>query len=322
MKRPSLSVVMPNFNHAKFLPISLAALARQSVPADEIIVIDDASTDNSLEVLEGLARQYPSLKVLRNPVNLGVEGAVNRGLEVATGDFVCLEGADDEVMPGFFEKLLRLLAEHPQAGLSVGICRMRDMDSNLSYDFGLQVSNEPCFLPPEKIVELVRQDRFLVFGSAMLWRRDALLTAGKLLVPLRWHTDWFPMFALAFRHGVCFVPEVLAEFRSKPSSVSNAGKKKFKAQLEILRYALDLLDRPENQDIAPLFRRSGVLAPFGKEMLWLLFFHPRYWKNLNPTYLRLALWWTLRIEAKKVLPRFLARFYYKMAGVSTESPAT
>lgn len=322
MKRPSLSVVMPNYNHAKFLPISLAALAQQSVLADEIIVVDDASTDNSLEVLEDLARQYPLLKVYRNPVNLGVAGAVNRGLDLASGDFIGLQGADDEAMPGFFERSLAILAEHPEAGLSAGICRMFDTDSNLSYNFGLHISNEPCYLPPQKIVELVRQDRFLVFGNAMLWRRDALFRAGKYHEPLRWHTDWFPLFAIAFRHGVCFVPEVVAEFRSKPSSVSNTGKRKLKLQLEVLRYALDLLERPENQDIAPLFRQSGVLAPFGKEMLWLIFTHRRYWKNVNSTYLRLAIWWTLRIEAKKILPRSVARLYYKMAGVSAESPAT
>ena len=319
MKRPTLSVVIPNYNHAKFLPAALAAVGTQSVPADEIIVVDDASTDNSLEVLAGLARQYPTLKVYRNPVNLGVAGAVNKGLEMATGDFIALEGADDEVMPGFFEKSLAVLAEHPEAGLSAGICRMFDTDSNLSYNFGLHISEKPCYLPPEKVAELVRQDRFLVFCNAMLWRRDALARAGNYHVPLRWHTDWWPLFALAFRHGVCFVPEVLAEFRSKPSSFSNKGKKKFKVQVGILRYALDLLDRPENQDIAPLFRSSGVLAPFGKEMLWLIVSHRRYWKYLNPTYLRLGLWWTIRIEAKKFLPKSIARLYYKLAGVSAEN---
>jgi len=310
---------MPNYNHASFLPQSLAAVARQSVPANEIIVVDDASTDNSIEVLESLARQYPTLKILRNPVNLGVAGAINRGLEAATGDFVTLPGADDEVMPGFFEKCLRLLAEHPDAGLCAGICRMFDTDSNLSYNFGLHITDQPCFLSPDRIMELVRQDRFLVFTAAMFWRRDAMAKAGNFQKDLRWHTDWWPLFALAFRHGVCFVPEVLAEFRSKPSSFSNKGKKKFKAQVEILRYALDLLDRPENQDVAPLFRKSGVLAPFGKEMLWLVLFHSRYWRNLNPTYLRLALWWTIRIEAKKVLPHSVARLYYKLTGVSADS---
>ena len=322
MKCPSLSVVMPNYNHSRFLPISLAAIAKQSIPADEIIVIDDASTDNSLEVLEGLARQYPSLKVLRNPVNLGVAGAVNRALEAATGDFICLEGADDEVMPGFFEKTVPFLAGHPDAGLCAGICRMIDMDSNLSYDFGRNIASVPCFLTPQQVVQLVRQDRFLVFATAVVWRRDALLRAGNYHAPLRWHSDWFPMFALAFRHGMCFVPEVLGEFRSHPSSLSNRGKKKLEIQLEILRYALDLLDQTDNQDIAPLFRQSGALASFGKEMLWLIFSHRKYWKNINPTYLRLALWWTLRIEAKKILPRSVARLYYKMAGVSAESPAT
>lgn len=81
------------------------------------------------------------------------------------------------------------------------------------------------------------------------------------------------------------------------------------------------MDQPENQDIAPLFRRSGVLAPFGKEMLWLVLTRRRYWKNLNPTFLRQSLWWTLRIEAKKILPPSAARIYFKLAGVSAESPA-
>jgi len=322
MKLPSLSVIVPNYNHSRYLPACLRAIATQSVPADEIIVVDDASTDNSVEVLEGLARQYPSLRVYRNPVNQGFMGTVNRGVDLARGEFVCLPGADDELMPGCFEKSLCLLAGHPQAGLCAAICRMVDTDSRLSYNFGLHITNVPCYLPPQKVVQLVRQDRFLVFATAVVWRREAFVQAGKYQVPLRWHCDWFALFAIAFRHGMCFVPEVLGEFRVVPSSVSNRGKKKLKVQLEVLRHALDLLDLPENQDVAPLFRQSGALAPFGKEMLWLNFSRRKYWKNLNPTYLRLALWWTLRIEAKKILPRSVARLYYKLAGVSAPSPAT
>jgi len=321
MKLPSLSVIVPNYNHSRHLPACLRAIATQSVPADEIIVVDDASTDNSVEVLESLALQYPSLKIYRNPVNQGFMGTVNRGVDLARGQFICAPGADDEIMPGLFEKSLRLLAEYPQAGSSAAICRIFDMKSGLSYNFGVAISSQPCYLSPQKIVELARQGRLLIFSSTMLWRRDAFLKAGKYHVPLRWHCDWFAMFALAFRHGLCFVPEVLGEFRLDPSSVSNRGKSKLKVQLEVLRYALDLLDRPENQDIAPLFRQSGALAPFGKEMLWLVLTRRRYWKNINPTFLRQSLWWTCRIEAKKILPRSAARLYYKLAGVGAESPA-
>jgi glycosyltransferase involved in cell wall biosynthesis len=320
MKLPSLSVIVPNYNHARHLPACLRAIATQSAPPDEIIVIDDASTDNSVEVLEGLARQYPLVKIYRNAVNQGAMRTVNRGIDLAGGEFVCLPGADDEIMPGLFEKSLRLLAEHPQAGLCATVCRMRDLQSQLSYDFGVAISSQPCFLPPLEIVELARQGRLLLFGTSMLWRREALVAAGKYQMLLRWHCDWFAMFALAFRHGLCFVPEVLGEFRKDPSSLSNSGMKKIRVQLEVLRGALDLLDRPENQDVAPLFRRSGILAPFGKEMLWLVLAHRRYWKNINPTFLRQSLWWTLRIEVKKILPRFAARLYFKLSGVSAESP--
>ena len=235
MKLPSLSVVVPNYNHSQYLPACIRAIATQSVPADEIIVVDDASTDNSVEVLQGLARQYPSVKVHRNPVNLGVAGAVSRGIDLASSQFVYLASADDEVMPGFFERTLPLLAGHPEAGLCAGICRMLDMNSRLSYDFGRNITSVPCFLSPQQVVQLVRQHRFLVFGTAVLWRRDAMLRAGKFQAGLRWHSDWFPMFALAFRHGMCFVPEVLAEFRSRPSGLSNSGMKQLGIQLELLR---------------------------------------------------------------------------------------
>lgn len=309
---------MPNYNHARFLPACLAAIAGQSVPAREIIVVDDASTDNSVAVLQELARQYPTLRIYRNEVNQGFMGAVNRGISLATGDFLCLPGADDEIMPGLFEKSLRLLAEHPQAGLCASICRMVDLESNLSYNFGVHVSDQPCYLPPEKVFEYARAGRLIISSATTVWRRDALGQAGNYHAGLRWHCDWFAMFALAFRYGLCFVPEVLGEFRSSPGSVSNSGKRQGEVQREVLRYALEILEREENRDIAPKFRHSGMLAPFGKEMFGLIVGHRRYWKNLTATYLRHAVWWTLRIEAKKILPRSVARVYYKLAGVSGE----
>ena len=266
----------------RYLPACLRALATQSVPADEIIVVDDASTDNSLEVLQGLARQYPLVKVYRNPVNLNVAGAVSRGIDLASGQFVYLASADDEVMPGFFKRTLPLLARHPEAGLCAGICRMIDMDGNLSYEFGRNITGVPCFLSPQQVVQLVRQDRFLVFGTAVLWRRDAMLRAGKYHAALRWHSDWFPMFALAFRHGLCFVPEVLAEFRSRPSGLSNSGMKNLKIQLESCAPLWTCSTALKTRTSPRFSASSGALASFGKEMLWLVLAHRRYWKNINP----------------------------------------
>ena len=131
MKLPTLSVIVPNYNHGAHLPACLKALLSQSVPADEIIVIDDGSTDNSVEIIEQLARQHSIIKFYRNDQNRGVIYTFNRGVDLATSQFIAGCGADDEVMPGYFEKSLRLLAEHPEAGVSAGICQFKDLGTGL-----------------------------------------------------------------------------------------------------------------------------------------------------------------------------------------------
>lgn len=314
MTEPTLSVVIPNYNHGKYLAGCLEAILAQSRPAQEVIVVDDGSTDNSVEILEGLARQHPTLKVFRNEVNRGALYTINRGIDLAKGDFLSLAAADDQVMPGFFEKSMALLARHPHAGLSATTCRFRDMESGLVYHLGSTVSKEPCFLPPDQVVEACRSGKLIVFTSTMILRREALIQAGKYLPELRWHGDWFAYFVVACRHGVCIVPEVLAEFRVFSSGFSKKGMRNTKDQMAVLRKAVELLESDEYRDVAGRFREATLLAPFGKEMLRVLLSERRFWKYLTPVYLRQALWWTIRIEAKKVLPRFAVKLYFKMAG--------
>ena len=85
---PTLSVVLPNYNHAKFIGRALAALLGQERAADEIIVIDDGSTDDSVAVIERIAATAPAIRLLRNPNNVGVIPTLQRGLEAARGKYV------------------------------------------------------------------------------------------------------------------------------------------------------------------------------------------------------------------------------------------
>src|SRR5438874_2539922 len=121
MKLPTLSVVIPNYNHGKLLPSAINAIVQQSVPPFEIIIIDDGSTDNSVEVIKELARRQPTIKFYQNDQNRGVSFTLNRGIDLASGDYAYFPGADDEILPGFFEKSLALLAQHPEAGISCTI---------------------------------------------------------------------------------------------------------------------------------------------------------------------------------------------------------
>lgn len=108
MKR-ELSVIVPVYNMAadKKLEYCLDSLVCQTVEDMEIIAVDDASTDNSLEILRGYERRFPDkVKVIACPVNRRQGGAKNRGLEAAEGEWIGFIDSDDWVVPDYYGKLL------------------------------------------------------------------------------------------------------------------------------------------------------------------------------------------------------------------------
>ena len=120
---PTVSVLLPNYNHARFIGTALDALAAQTRAPHEIVVIDDASTDDSVAVIESFGEKLPQLRLLRNPRNLGVSGAVNRGLAEARSTHVVSSAADDWLEPDFIAQMSAAVAAHPQrADLRLELC--------------------------------------------------------------------------------------------------------------------------------------------------------------------------------------------------------
>ena len=285
----------------------------------ELIVIDDGSTDNSIEVIEAYAKQHSIIKLYRNEKNRGVSYTLNRGLHLAQGDYVTFPGADDEVMPGLFEKQMGLFAQFPQAAMCGTIVEFRNMETGQTYHQGTKISDVPRYFSPEEVIQLSREDKLILFTSTMTLRREAMIEAG-YLPELKWHADWFAYFIPAFRYGFCFIPEVLGEFAVYPSSYSKKGMRDPQAQSGVLRNILETLLKPQFADVHPAIVRSSVLAPFGKEMLCLILRNRRYRCFFTPLYLKNALWWIARIELKKVLPGWVAELYFRLAGHKVPAP--
>ncbi|MGQ9606919.1 MAG: glycosyltransferase family 2 protein [Thermogutta sp.] len=101
--RPTVSVVIPVWNAARYLPETLRSVLRQTRPPEEIVVVDDGSTDASAAVAEGFG---PTVRVLRQE-NRGESAARNRGIEAARGEWIAFLDADDLWHP---DKLARQLA--------------------------------------------------------------------------------------------------------------------------------------------------------------------------------------------------------------------
>ena len=108
----SISVIIPNWNGAPHLPACLASLRAQNYAGCEIIVVDNASEDDSLEVLA----HYPAVEVLALEENRGFTGACNAGFQAARGEIQILLNNDTEVAPRWLAELAAAFEAHPEVG--------------------------------------------------------------------------------------------------------------------------------------------------------------------------------------------------------------
>ncbi|MDE3077049.1 MAG: glycosyltransferase family 2 protein [Chloroflexota bacterium] len=187
--RLSLSVIVPNYNHARFLRDSLGSICDQSRPADEIIVVDDASTDDSVAIITEFAARYPNIRLIRNQLNIGAIGAVNLGISQATATHIHGAAADDRHLPTFIERSMAALERYPQAGLCVSEPSLLDEQGEHVTVVPLELGSEPGYLAPEAVFWLMF-DRYLwLAGHTAIYNRRTFVNAGGFRPSLRWHCD-------------------------------------------------------------------------------------------------------------------------------------
>ena len=314
MANPTLSVLLPNYNHSKYLPKSLGALVNRERCPDEVIVIDDGSTDNSWEIILEYARKHPHIHAYRNEKNMGANYTVDRAFGLAQGDYVYSGAADDFVLPGFFEKCMALLAKHPEAGLCCTIGDWRELHTGLNWHMGIGMSNAPAYLSPVRLCELERRGRLFIAGHTVIFKKAVLIEAGRFPPATKYASDWYTYNLIGFKYGICVVPEVLAVNQINPNTLFLRGRRDKKADLEVMEAIVRLWRQEKWQDAVELMRKCGALYIWGYPMLKTLLRHREYWHYLTPTFLRKNLWHISKLSLKRMGPAWLVNSYCKLAG--------
>lgn len=291
----TISVLLCNYNDATYLPESLSAICTQSLPPNEVIVLDDGSTDNSLEIIERFAERYPFIRIFKNATNRGLLYSVNRALKEARSDFIVWAAADDRLMPNFIECNARLLRQYPLAHMTFSrlavfrdgsneITEFTEKNHGVAFDFG----SSPRFFSPEILRERLQRSYLWISANTVVASRTALMQIGGFDTELRWHADYFAFWAVALRHGACCIPETLALMRQRDQTYSSTGMAKRNEQRATLGRLADKLTRKGWRDIGiAALRCPSLLSPFGSRMLEALLLKPPRW----PFAVTYGLWW-------------------------------
>lgn len=212
--RKKVSIIIPCYNQAKFVSETIESALKQTYENLEIVIVNDASTDNSVEIIKSYVDKYANIAFINQSVNGGLSNSRNIAIEAATGEYILPLDSDDIIAPSYVEKAAKILDENPQIGMVY--CEAEF--------FGAKNGKwELCEY---------NKDNFIfnncIFCSA-LYRKSTWLQAGKYNLNMNLGYEdydmWLSFIELGFEPYR--IPEVLFYYRQheKGSMVAETNKK-------------------------------------------------------------------------------------------------
>jgi glycosyltransferase involved in cell wall biosynthesis len=201
-----VSVVIPTYNYGRFIVEAIEGVLKQTHPANEIIVIDDGSTDDTESAVRAFGER---VRYIRQE-NSGVCAARNRGVTESSGEFIAFLDADDVWEPAKIERQLVKFAEDPQIGLVH--CGMREFDGESGQTIKLHLDGQEGWVADELL--LWERPAVNVSGTAVMVSRKAFEAAGGFDTRQKVAEDWDFCYRVAKRFKVGFVRELLVNYRS------------------------------------------------------------------------------------------------------------
>lgn len=247
-----VSAVVASYNHAAFLPRRMDSLMTQTYSNLEILVVDDCSTDDSVDVLRRYESQL-NVTVVARERNGGWISTSNEGLNRSSGEFVIFANCDDDCDPRMIERLVQEMARHPTAGIA--FCRSLFIDEEdrvIGDDFATRERAFRVRCSSDTLLTGAEMERFLLHScvipnlSAALIRRECLSTLGAFTAAYRVCNDWDLFFRIAAKYDVAYVAEALNRFRQHPTTIRITTK----SGITIAEYLRLLLGRIRTLDLS------------------------------------------------------------------------
>ncbi len=243
-----VSVIIPNFNHSKYLVERIDSVLNQTYQDFELIILDDCSTDDSREIIERYRGHDRVSHIIYNEKNSGSTFRQwSRGLGLAKGEYVWIAESDDTAEPTLLEECVAQLEMDSRRVLCYCDSNFIDADSELIVGFDLEsLIDKPCAgVVNMKGLEFVRRrllrHNYIYNASMALFRKDAVKYIDSTYKSFRGCGDWLFWGEVAVQGDVVRVSKRLNNFRQHPNKVTRQMVKERINRLECAEVLAEIL---------------------------------------------------------------------------------
>lgn len=257
---PLVSIILPAYNCAAFLPHSIGSILAQTYNSYEIIVIDDGSTDNTKEVLEPFSQR---IKYIQFEQNRGLPIARNAGIRSAQGKYIAFIDADDLWLPEKLQTDVGYFQQHPEVSMVFSKhINIDDRGCELNGSTKKQLPSGNIF------IQLFYEQNFIISSSVVV-RKEVFETTGLFDEQLVNCQDWDMWLRIAFHFKVAGINTPLVKYRHNPHSLSKNRNNVLKYQKIVIDKIYNKFKNSENSITEKLYKKrlASHYAKIGRHYL-------------------------------------------------------
>jgi glycosyltransferase involved in cell wall biosynthesis len=265
---PSITVLMPAYNAAKYIGEAIESVLSQSFGDFELVIVNDGSTDDTVKVVRSFSD--PRIKLIHQS-NMGIAAALNKGLSVANAPFIARFDADDICLPDRLKIQFEFIKAHPDYIIVGSDADFIDMYDNHVFTYS------PGWHSNEEIAELDKNICPFIH-STVIYKKEIIIKAGGYDVNAYAFEDHLLWMKILKEGKVCNLPEVLLKVRLNPESITIDEKWHHKRFIELKYNAIQkgTITEAEGQEIKNLLKQQhnskikegAYYSLLGKKYLW------------------------------------------------------
>jgi len=268
LKQPFVSIILTSYNFERYLEQSISSLLNQTLEAEiELIIIDDASKDNSPSIIKRFESENTNINFIHHPINKGAAYSINEAFSLATGKYLCRFDGDDIWDLSFLQKMTDVLEHHQDVALAYCNCSYINNEDNIT-NKDVQTRRKTTQILAYEFEDLLLD--YYITAPTILFRKSALDSIFP--VPENYNfLDWYLSLSAGLNHPFYYLNETLAFYRVHNEGMHVqmiANKKGEQTTFEILTHFhnINAISKSKLKKLSTVYYRNFALSYFGQSL--------------------------------------------------------